>query len=53
MNHVLEMDKSDLHIAIRQQLQVQETNEFKQSVYYQWFEELLITEKMGKKPLEL
>jgi hypothetical protein len=42
------MDKSDLQTAIRQKLQLQETNEFKQSAYYKRFEELHITEGTGK-----
>jgi hypothetical protein len=42
------MDKSDLQRAIQQELQLQETNEFKQSAYYKRFEELHITEGSGK-----
>jgi hypothetical protein len=44
VNDVLEMDKSDLHTAIRQ---LQETNEFKQSAYYKRIEELHITDGSG------
>jgi hypothetical protein len=42
------MDKSDLQTAIRQELQLKKTNEFKQSAYYKNFEELRITECSGK-----
>jgi hypothetical protein len=48
VNDVIEMNKSDLQTAIRQELQLQKTNEFKQSAYYKRFEELHITEGSGK-----
>jgi ribonuclease HI len=48
VNDILAMDKSDLQTAILQRLQLQETNEFKQSAYYKRFEELRITEGSGK-----
>jgi rubrerythrin len=48
VSDVLAMDKSDLQTAIRQQLQLQENNEFKQSAYYKRFEEHPITEVCGK-----
>jgi hypothetical protein len=48
VNDILEMDKSDQQTATRQKLQLQETNEFKQSAYYKRFEELYITEGSGK-----
>jgi hypothetical protein len=48
VNDILAMDKSDLQTAIRQKLQLQETNEFKQSTYYKRFEELRVTEGSGR-----
>jgi hypothetical protein len=48
VKNVIEMNKSDLQTAIRQQLQLQETNEFKQNAYYKRFEELRLTEGSGK-----
>jgi hypothetical protein len=47
-NDILEMDKSELQSAIRQPLQLQQTNEFKESAYYKRFEELRITDCSGK-----